>query len=264
MRGVTPVITDDFSGRDGVAVVTGGSGGIGAAICRLLAQRGSAVAFTYRSNEEEARRVVAAIEESGGRATSTQVDVTDPGAVKAFVDEASDAFGGIHTAVSAAGPYVPMRYVSQIDPALFREKVDVDLFGAFHFVWAVLPHLRVSSGSIVAVTSMAVRRFPVKDSLSAIPKGAVEALIRAVAAEEGRFGIRANSVGPGMMAAGMYHELVARGDFTEQLLTDAVANIALGRAGTAEDIAETVCYLASDRASYITGKVIDVDGGYKL
>ncbi len=254
----------DFSGVEGVAVVTGGSGGIGAAICELLALRGSDVALSFRNNEEAADKVVSAIEKTGRRATKARVDVTDPDAVKGFVNGAAGEFGAIHTAVSAAGPYVPMRYVSQIEPDLFREKVEADLFGAFHLIWAVLPHLRQSRGSLVAVTSMAVRRFPVKDSLSAVPKGAVEALVRAVAAEEGRFGIRANSVGPGMMAAGMYHELVSRGDFTEELLTEAVANIALGRPGAADDIAELVCFLASERASYITGKAIDVDGGYKI
>ncbi len=208
--------------------------------------------------------MAADIEAAGRRATAVAVDVTDETAVKAFVDEAAAASGGVHTAVSAAGPYVPMRYVSQIDPALFREKVEVDLLGAFHLVWAALPHLRESHGSIVAVTSMAVRRFPVKDSLSAVPKGGVEALIRAVASEEGRFGVRANCVGPGLMAAGMYHELVRQGDFTPELLDNAVTNIALGRPGEAEDIAEAVVFFASDAASYITGKVLDVDGGYKI
>ena len=261
---MTEEAVPDFSSRQGAAVVTGGSGGMGSAVCLLLAERGSDIAFSYYNDEAAAREVATSVERSGARVTFAQVDVTDPGDVKTFVDAAAETHGGIHTAVSAAGPYVPMRYVSQIDPELFREKVDVDLFGAFHLTWAVLPHLRRSGGSIVAVTSMAVRRYPVKDSLSAIPKGAVEALMRAVAAEEGRFGIRANSVGPGMMAAGMYYELVARGDFTADLLDHAIDSIALGRAGQAEDIAEAVCFLASDRASYITGKVLDVDGGYSI
>lgn len=261
---MTDAVPGDFSSRDGVAVVTGGSGGIGSAICLMLAGRGSDVAFTFHSDEAAAAAVAAAVEGLGRAALSIRVDVTDAPAVKDFADAAAEQFGGVHTAVSAAGPYVPMRYVSQIDPELFREKVEADLFGAFHLVWAVLPHLRESRGSLVAVTSMAVRRYPPKDSLSAIPKGGVEALVRAVAAEEGRFGVRANSVGPGMMAAGMYHELVARGDFTEELLADATSSIALERPGTAEDIAEAVCFLASDRAAYITGKVLDVDGGYKL
>ena len=259
-----PRTASDFSGRPGTAVVTGGSGGIGSAVCVLLASRGSNVAFTYGQNESAAADVAAAVEAAGSKVTVGQVDVTDAAAVKDFVDSAAELHGGIHTAVSAAGPYVPMRYVSQIDPQLFREKVNVDLFGAFHLVWAALPHIRESSGSFVAVTSMAVRRFPVKDALSAIPKGAVETLIRAVAAEEGRFGVRANAVGPGLMAAGMYHELIARGDLTEEMLADASKNIALGKPGTAEDIAQAVCFLASDQAAYITGKVLDVDGGYKI
>ena len=244
--------------------MTGGSGGIGAAVCGLLAERGSDVAFTYHANEDAAAAVAADVQAHGRRSSAVRVDVTDEIALKSFVDDAAGTFGGVHTAVSAAGPFVPMRYVSEIDPALFREKVEVDLIGAFHLVWSCLPHLRQSAGSIVAVTSMAVRRFPVKDSLSAIPKGGVEALIRAVAAEEGRFGVRANSVGPGMMATGMYHELVRQGDFTPELLEEAVANIALGRPGKAEDVAEAVVFLASDAASYITGKALDVDGGFKI
>ena len=261
---MSPDAASDFSGRPGTAVVTGGSGGIGSAVCILLASRGSDVAFTYGQNEPAAAEVAASVEAAGSKVTVGQVDVTDAAAVKDFVDSAAELHGGVHTAVCAAGPYVPMRYVSQIDPHLFREKVNVDLFGAFHLVWAALPHIRESSGSFVAVTSMAVRRFPVKDSLSAIPKGAVETLIRAVAAEEGRFGVRANAVGPGLMAAGMYHELIARGDLTEDMLDDASKNIALGKPGTAEDIAQAVCFLASDQAAYITGKVLDVDGGYKI
>ena len=254
----------DFADKAGVAIVTGGSGGIGAAVCRLLAARGSDVAFTYRSNEEAASAVVADIEGAGRRAHAAAVDITDDGAVTAFVDREAEEWGAVHSAISAAGPYVPMRYVSQIEPEVFLDKVTVDLVGAFNFVHAVLSHLRASQGALVAVTSMAVRRYPVKDSLSAVPKGGVEALIRAVAAEEGRYGVRANSVGPGMMAAGMYHELVDQGDFSEELLSAAIDSIALGRAGTAEDIAEAVCFLASDRAAYITGQTLDVDGGYKI
>ena len=139
---VSPDTASDFSGRPGTAVVTGGSGGIGSAVCILLASRGSNVAFTYGRNESAAAEVAAAVEAAGSKVTVGQVDVTDAAAVKDFVDSVAELHGGIHTAVSAAGPYVPMRYVSQIDPQLFREKVDVDLFGAFHLVWAALPHVR--------------------------------------------------------------------------------------------------------------------------
>ena len=253
-----------FDGRSGVAIVTGGSGGIGAAIVELLVERGSDVAFTYRSNESAAVEVAQRARTSDRRAEHRAVDVTDESAVKEFVDWAAVEFGDIHTVVSAAGPLIPMRYVSQIEPALFREKIEVDLVGAFNLVWASLPHLRAGGGALVAVTSMAVRNYPPKDSLSAVPKGAVEALVRAVAAEEGRFGVRANSVGPGLMEAGMYHALVESGDFSPELLEAGTKSIALGRPGRAIDVAEAVVFLASDAAAYITGQAIDASGGYKL
>ena len=256
--------TTRFDHKDGVAVVTGGSGGMGAAIVELLAARGSDIAFTYNKNEAAAAEVAAKVVSAGRMAHRAAVDITDPGAVKDFIDGAAEQFDSIHTVVSAAGPTIPMRYVSQIDPELFREKGEVDLFGAYNLIHAALPHLRDSGGSLVAVTSMAVRTYPPKDVLSASPKGAVEALVRAVAAEEGRFGVRANSVGPGMMAAGMYHSLVESGDFSPELLEAANEAIALGRPGEAIDVAEAVVFLASDAASYITGQTIDASGGYKL
>lgn len=253
-----------FDDRAGVAIVTGGSGGIGAAIVELLAARGSDVAFTYHRNETAARTVAATVTGAGRQARCDSVDVADPAAVTTFVDDVATEFGAVHTVVSAAGPLIPMRYVSQIEPALFKEKVEVDLVGAFNLVHAALPHLRESRGSVVAVTSMAVRTYPPKDSLSAVPKAGVEALVRAVAAEEGRFGIRANSVGPGLMEAGMYHALVESGDFSRELLEAGTRSIALGRPGQAMDVAEVAVFLASDAASYVTGQAIDASGGYKL
>jgi NAD(P)-dependent dehydrogenase (short-subunit alcohol dehydrogenase family) len=125
-----------------------------------------------------------------------------------------------------------------------------------------LPHLRASKGSIVAVTTAATRRYPVRDGLSAGTKGAIEALVRAIAAEEGRFGIRANCVGPGMLTDGMAERLMSSGDLDAAALEVTKRNIALRRFGNAEDIAEAVCFLASDRADFISGQMLDVDGGY--
>ena len=143
-----------------------------------------------------------------------------------------------------------------------RAQLDADAAGLFSAAHAALPHLRAAGGSIVAVTTAGTGRFPVRDGLSVVPKAAVQAAVRGLAAEEGRFGVRANSVGPGMLADGMARRLVASGDLDERALDAARANIPLGGFGAAADIAEAVCFLASDRARYITGQHLAVDGGY--
>jgi 3-oxoacyl-[acyl-carrier protein] reductase len=132
----------------------------------------------------------------------------------------------------------------------------------FNLIHHALPHLRASGGSVVAVTTAATRRFPVRDGLSAGPKGAVEALVRGIAVEEGRYGIRANCVGPGMLTDGMAERLMASGDLDDAALEAARRNIPLRRFGDAVDIAEAVCFLASDRADFVSGQMLDIDGGY--
>ncbi|MCY4272252.1 MAG: SDR family oxidoreductase [bacterium] len=254
----------DFSERVGGALVTGGSGGIGAAICEMLAERGSSVAFTYRSNADSAESVAAAVRSTGVSAHFGNPALEDADEVRAFADEAADRLGGLHTVVSAAGPHVPQMYVSQADPALFARQIDADVLGAFNLTRAVLPHLRSAGGSIVYVTTAATTVFPKRDALSSIPKGAVESLMRAVAAEEGRFGVRANCVGPGMLEDGMAARLMADGDLDDRALEVARANIPLGRFGKATDIAEAACFLASGAANYISGQKLDIDGAFTI
>jgi 3-oxoacyl-[acyl-carrier protein] reductase len=253
-----------FADRPGAVLVTGGSGGLGAEICRRLAARGCDVALTYRRNRDAAEEVIGQCEATGRRAAAWPLDLTDSGAAAACVAEVTARFGAVHTIVHAAGPHVPQRHLSRVEPESFRDALDQEAAGFFNLVHPALPALRASRGSIVAVTTAATHRFPVRDGLSAGPKAAVEMVVRALAAEEGRYGVRANCVGPGMLADGMAQRLIASGDLDDAALAAARANIALRRFGSAGDIAEAVCFLASDEAGFITGQLLRVDGGYGI
>jgi NAD(P)-dependent dehydrogenase (short-subunit alcohol dehydrogenase family) len=228
----------------------------------MLAERGSDVAFTYRANTEAARALEEELRSAGAEVAATPVDLADEAAAAAVVADTVARFGGLHTLVHAAGPTVPQVHLSRVTPSAYRAQIEGEAVAFFDVVQPALPALREAAGSIVAVTTAATRRFPVRDGLSSGTKGAVEAVVRALAAEEGRFGVRANCVGPGMLTDGMAARLMASGDLDDAALEVTMRNIPLRRFGDAVDIAEAVCFLASDRADFISGQMLDVDGGY--
>ncbi|WP_205790299.1 SDR family oxidoreductase [Microvirga makkahensis] len=248
----------------GVAVVAGGSGAIGGAVCLALARAGSAVALTYRSNRTAAENLKDKILSMGGSADICQVAIEEPASVANFIDRALHRHGSIHSVVYASGPQIPLKYINSLSPQEWADVMNVDVNGCFNLINAALPHLKAQGGgSVVAVTTTAVERVPQRDILSAAPKAAIEVLIRGLAKEEGRYGIRANSVAPGLLEEGLGREFIDHG-LTPDLVDKFRRSVPVKRFGFAEEIADAVIFLLSAKARYITGQTLAVDGGMQL
>jgi NAD(P)-dependent dehydrogenase (short-subunit alcohol dehydrogenase family) len=232
---------------EGFAWVVGGSGGLGAAICEALADAGMDIVLTYRSSRGGAVEVAERVKAKGRRAEFRQLNLPDgdPGDLE-----------GCRALVFAAGPPVLQAFVSQVDPAHLERAISVELQGFVRVVQAALPALRSSGGSIVALTSAGLRRHPSGDILSTAPKAGIESVIRGLAREEGRYGVRANAVGVGVIEAGMFHQL----DFDDRWVSVAKERIPLGRFGEARDVGDAV--VLATQAAYLTGQTLWVDGGY--
>ena len=256
--------SDALFTSDGAALVIGGSGGLGQAIVRKLAANGTNVAFTYHSRREPAAALAEELTQGGVRAEAFQLDLVDRESIFAAVGAAVAAFGGIHTVVHAAGAVLYLRYIGQIEHERMAYHLDSDVMGFFNVVQATLPHVRDAKGAYVACCSCGVEKWPIKDALSVVPKSGVMALARGIAREEGRFGVRANVVGTGVIDVGVTVSGVASGDVPQSFITGAAQMTPLGRIGDADDIAEAVLYLASTRAKFVTGQVLNVDGGWSI
>ena len=246
----------------GVAIVVGGSGGIGQAVCMALAREGSDVVLTYNANRAAAEKVASDIKALGRRAEIAQLNLEDAAATAHYVDDIAARFGKVHSVVYAAGPGLHMNLISALPPQEWAKVINADVCGCFNLVHAAIPHLK-GGGSIVAVITAAVERVPARDICSAAPKAAIEMLIRGVAKEEGRNGIRANCVGPGWVDAGLGRS-VMENELSPQHIENIVRAIPLKRVGQAEEIADAVLFFLSSKASFITGQSLAVDGGMQV
>jgi 3-oxoacyl-[acyl-carrier protein] reductase len=247
---------------EGAALVIGASGGIGSIVAEVLASDGSDLALVYNRKMDV---VEALARKVGGKATTHHCDVTDRASLSAMVAEAISAHGRIHTLVWAAGPLVEQMSLGNTPEEAWRQAFEVEVHGLFAAVQALLPAMReAGGGSIVHLGSAGHLRWPEADGLSVAPKAANESFLHGIAREEGKHGIRANSVLVGVIDAGMFHELSAKGAFPPGWVEETLKMLSVKRWGEAEEIGYAVSYLASTRASYVTGQQINVSGGYGL
>ncbi len=238
-----------------IALVTGGSSGIGTAIVQNLAKEGADVAFTYHSNTDGASTVLSEIESMGVKGAYFQSDMADFTKAQEITDQVIDKFGTLDILVNNAGANRD-KVVWKMTESMWDEVIDTDLKGVFNYIRAVSPVFRENkSGRIITISSINALRGKFGQSNYAAAKAGVIGLSKSVAKELGRSNVTVNVVCPGLIATKMIQSMPD--DFKEK----AIEEIVLGRIGTPEDVAEVVAFLASEGARHVTGEVIKVDGG---
>ena len=243
----------DLQGK--VAIVTGGSMGIGHAIALDLAAHGADVAINYRKHADEANAVVAEIEKVGRRGLAVQSDVASFADAQRMVDTVREKFGRLDILVNNAGINRD-GVVWKMTESQWDEVLDTNLKGYFNYIRAAAPVFKEQgSGKIVNITSINGLRGKFGQSTYSAAKAGIVGLTKAVARELGKFSVNVNAVAPGLIETDMMKEA------PQDVKDKALAEIVLGRLGAPEEVAHVVAFLCSDYARHITGEVIKVDGG---
>ena len=246
--------------QDKVAIVTGGSRGIGRAICLALAQAGADVAVNYHRASDKAQEVVSEIVQIGRHAIACQADVSDAGQSQALVDKVVDQWGRIDILINNAGITIGGADLIDVEIETWEMVMRTNLSSAVYMIKSALPHMRKQKyGQIVNISSNAINSLAPGSSAYGVSKAGMIALTKVLSKEEACHGIRVNAVSPGMTLTDMGRGALERRtpDSAQQFLN----TIPLGRAAEPEEIAPTVVFLVSDEAGYITGQNFVVNGG---
>lgn len=245
----------DLTGK--VAVVTGASQGIGAAIAIGLAAHGARVVVNHRASAEKADAVVAAIEANGGRAISVRADISRSGEAAQLIEQAVAKFGRLDVLVNNAGIY-NYQPLADITEDSFHRHFDINVLGTLLAIQAARPHLVKSAGSIINIGSAASRANPATTALYSASKAAMDSLTKTFSKELGPCNVRINTIAPGAVRTEGVTDAGLMGGDWEKLI---VAHTPLGRIAETDDITPVVVFLASDGARWITGEILFVAGG---
>jgi 3-oxoacyl-[acyl-carrier protein] reductase len=247
-------IEDGLAGR--VALVTGGSRGIGRAIVERLGRAGMDVTFTYLGNEAAAQEVLAANPDL--KLSALKVDGRDSAAVNRCIDELVERCGRLDVLVNNAG-VIRDNLLAMLEDEDLKAVFETNIEAVFHFCRAAVPHMMSKRyGRIVNLSSVSAEKGGRGQTNYAASKGAINAFTKALAVEVGRRGLRVNAVAPGVIETDMSQ------DVRDLVGDEILSNIVLKRYGQPAEIAEAVWFLSSDLSNYITGQVLSVDGGFKM